>query len=118
MLEQNLIQLMICVHDGQLIWQSKSSQMISSNLNPNSIISIEPEQSIIPAHSDSTIVISFDPSQTDQLSINKFIKFNLKTHLIGFISLDKLNDPQVCRNNSLFNEKLRIDVTATVERPR
>ncbi|VDQ12339.1 unnamed protein product [Trichobilharzia regenti] len=113
-----LINLVLRPYDGKLIWQSSSAQILPTlKDNYKRLFTVEPEQVIIPSHEEFTVTIVMNPTEAYS-EMMSYSMFNLKAHIIGYLSIDSKEFLDIPRTNALITEQLRFDVTAKLEQPR
>ncbi|RTG88427.1 uncharacterized protein DC041_0007045 [Schistosoma bovis] len=116
--KNQLINLVLRPYDGKLIWESSSSQIIpSNNDNFSKLFIISPEQLIIQPHEEATITILMNPIEAYS-DMKCYEIFNLKAHIIGYLTIDSKYYLDIPRTHALITEQLRFDITAKLEQPR
>ncbi|CAH8599427.1 unnamed protein product [Schistosoma haematobium] len=116
--KNQLINLVLRPYDGKLIWESSSSQIIpSNNDNFSKLFIISPEQLIIQPHEEATITILMNPIEAYS-DMKCYEVFNLKAHMIGYLTIDSKYYLDIPRTHALITEQLRFDITAKLEQPR
>ncbi|VDO48952.1 unnamed protein product [Schistosoma margrebowiei] len=116
--KNQLINLVLRPYDGKLLWESSSSQIISSNNdNFSKLFIISPEQLIIQPHEEATITILMNPIEAYS-DMKYYDMFNLKAHIIGYLTIDSKYYLDIPRTHALITEQLRFDITAKLEQPR
>ncbi|CAH8557986.1 unnamed protein product [Heterobilharzia americana] len=113
-----LINLVLRPYDGKLIWQSSSAQICPLiKENYTRLFTVSPEQLIIPSHEECTATIIMNPMEAYS-TMKCYSMFDLKAHIIGYLSIDSKEFLDIPRTNALTTEQLRFDITAKLEQPR
>ncbi|CAH8589151.1 unnamed protein product [Schistosoma rodhaini] len=116
--KSQLINLVLRPYDGKLIWESSSAQIISSNNdNFSKLFIMLPEQLIIPPHEEATVTILMNPMEAYS-EMKRYEIFNLKAHVVGYLTIDSKYFLDTPRTHALITEQLRFDITAKLEQPR
>ncbi|CAH8522219.1 unnamed protein product [Schistosoma turkestanicum] len=115
---RQLINLVLRPYDGKLLWESQSAQIISSTKKDFSeLFVVYPVQLIIPPHEEATVTVLMNPTEA-YLDMRCYETFDLKAHVIGYLTTDSKDFLDFPRTHALITEQLRFDITAKLEQPR
>lgn len=113
--DDDRIRILLRPHEGTLCWQSPNIRIAPANQVLAGLFEIQPATVQLGPYARDTFRIKFDPRCADA---NRFI-----AHAVGYVTVENEGSSLECdqfnsRCGPLMAEKLRIEVTVDVERPR